>query len=253
MNDEKNEKLMRAMGEIDEDLIEEALEVRRPRNRWVRWSALAACLAFLMICTPILLPLLRVVGAGGAKEEFDEDYCYSAEVGEDNRLETIQSMSDKSENADWFGELLDQLENANSKVEEPDMELSDGKKEEDPSGKEDERFAAVEDKSDSTDTVRLGVATAETVKLYFKKSDREAVEVTVYLARRGERTEERRLSTDGTGEGLADSVHIFVDGEPADRLPSEPGEYEIVLDFSALMAESEWTVAETRASHIMEF
>ena len=41
----KNEVLIRAMGEIDEDLILEAHEApKRAKTLWIRWGAVAACL-----------------------------------------------------------------------------------------------------------------------------------------------------------------------------------------------------------------
>ena len=54
----KNEKLMRAIGQIDEDLIMEARQVVRPRRVYAKWTALAASLAIVVAGTAIAMPHL---------------------------------------------------------------------------------------------------------------------------------------------------------------------------------------------------
>ena len=82
----KNETLIRAMGEIDEDLILEAHEVpMRAKTLWIRWGAAAACLLMAVLVVP------RVVENGGAdffpaaKEEADMELM-SPETADKNEM-----------------------------------------------------------------------------------------------------------------------------------------------------------------------
>lgn len=82
----KNEVLIRAMGEIDEDLILEAHEApKRAKNLWIRWGAAAACLLMAVLLVP------RVVENGGAdffpaaKEEADMELM-SPETADKNEM-----------------------------------------------------------------------------------------------------------------------------------------------------------------------
>ncbi len=55
MSREKEQILLRAMSDIDDELIEDARrEGKLSSHRWVRWGALAACLALLALSTPLL-------------------------------------------------------------------------------------------------------------------------------------------------------------------------------------------------------
>lgn len=51
----KHEKLIRAMSEIDEDLILEAHEERRAATIWIRYGAIAACLLLAVLIVPQIL------------------------------------------------------------------------------------------------------------------------------------------------------------------------------------------------------
>lgn len=82
----KNEVLIRAMGEIDEDLILEAHEApKRAKTLWIRWGAAAACLLMAVLLVP------RVVENGGAdffpaaKEEADMELM-SPETADKNEM-----------------------------------------------------------------------------------------------------------------------------------------------------------------------
>lgn len=82
----KNEVLIRAMGEIDEDLILEAHEApKRAKTLWIRWGAAAACLLMAVLVVP------RVVENGGAdffpaaKEEADMELM-SPETADKNEM-----------------------------------------------------------------------------------------------------------------------------------------------------------------------
>ena len=50
----KEEKLLRAIGQIDDELIDSAMETHKknhPRRSWARWTAIAACLCLLLTVT----------------------------------------------------------------------------------------------------------------------------------------------------------------------------------------------------------
>ena len=52
----KNEKLLDAMGQIDDQLILEAAEIKKSQKQWVKWWVAAACLAVAVLAGVLLLP-----------------------------------------------------------------------------------------------------------------------------------------------------------------------------------------------------
>ena len=52
----KNEKLLDAMGQIDDQLILEASEIKKSQKQWVKWWVAAACLAVAVLAGVLLLP-----------------------------------------------------------------------------------------------------------------------------------------------------------------------------------------------------
>ena len=61
----KHEKMMRAIGEIDDQLVKEAREKQRAKQIWIRFAACAACVALIGLAVPTVL---KMVGAGSAAE-----------------------------------------------------------------------------------------------------------------------------------------------------------------------------------------
>ena len=53
----KKEKLLRAIGEIDDDLIENAAQMPPKSNRWIQWGVLAACLCLVFVGLAVIYPL----------------------------------------------------------------------------------------------------------------------------------------------------------------------------------------------------
>lgn len=52
----KNEKLLEAIGQIDDQMIMEASEIQKPKKQWLKWCAGAACLVAAVLAGVILIP-----------------------------------------------------------------------------------------------------------------------------------------------------------------------------------------------------
>ena len=55
------ERFFHAMSEIDDKYVDEAICYRRKKNKWIRWGALAACVAVVCAATICFLPRGREV------------------------------------------------------------------------------------------------------------------------------------------------------------------------------------------------
>lgn len=244
----KNEKLMRAMGEIDEDLILEAHEVKKPRNRWVRWSALAACLALMMLCTPVLVLLFGAMG--GAKEadmkaETDNECYYSAEdCGErvtalegkaDSAISAIEDIKEELaqaglQDADEANKaLLEQLEKLQEELAQNSEKL--------------EEAAYHVGDTVRTDGVTLVYLSADdtSVSFHITKTTNDPLSVSVGVFGVDSTEDSWLASTDGEG---CEYLSVTVNGEKASGLPGAAGAYDITVDLSALLQNDKWRVSE---------
>ena len=199
----KHEKLMRAMGEIDEDLILEAHEVpKRAKTVWIRWAACAACFALLVIAVPRVVEM-----TDGAMSRVEADMEFDI-------------FGDAAEKADC--------------IEAPGLDEIDG---------EADNVAGVPTENANTGSVpstsemlllalemQGGVAypigtTVETKHGSVVLTDRvgETVAMRVTLSRN-----EQLVIYSAT----AGVWRLTINGESTETLPDRAGTYEIVLDFS---------------------
>ena len=67
-------RIAKAIGNIDDDLIANAENNSKPKNKlvWVKWASLAACLVIFVVVGALFIPMLR--GAKSADPEADADY-----------------------------------------------------------------------------------------------------------------------------------------------------------------------------------
>lgn len=238
----KNEKLMRAMGEIDEDLILEAREVRKPRVHWVRWSALAACLAFLMLCTPVLFVILDGMGSGKEEMEGDCEIYYSEE---DSNSKNSKPLSEgKTDGSLGFDDVkesasADQIQDA---LEESDDEELLEKIKKLQEKLEDGEGMAQYHVGDTVRTDKASVvyvsSDASSVSLHIKKNtdDPLVFSVIVYDAE-----EAWTVSTEGEDR---DAFSVTVNGEKVNELPDEAGVYDITVDLSTLTQNPNWRLSD---------
>lgn len=258
----KNEKLMRAMGEIDEDLILEAREERRPRPKWIRWSALAACLALVMLCSPVLISVFG--GAHGADPEHE---AFSPETDApatelevpDKEPEEMTGQND-SANADEIAELQKQLQQqkealeaakaaaeaakaAAGKLEHQAMENANAAllKQIQELLKALETEKANPSSETSDEELSYMIPVKSVVNFILEKKVDAPVSIVVRIQDVGGVSGEWTLSTE---RGIGDWVILLVDGERVDKLPSEAGSYEVCLDFSALLSSDFFKVNE---------
>lgn len=232
----KNEKLMRAMGEIDEDLILEAREARKPRVHWVRWSALAACLAFLMLCTPVLLVIQD--GMGSQKAEMEA----GNQVNLSDRVQDLEDKTHGSLGLDDVKEATDQIHDSLAEYDKEELlemikELQEKLKE--------ENGTAQYRVGDTVRTDRAALvyqaADATSVSFYIKKTTNDPLVLLVGVYRVGEEDSLWVVSTDGE---YRDYLSFTVNGETVTELPSETGGYDITVDLSVLTQNQDWCVSD---------
>lgn len=78
----KVSKIANAMGQIDEDLVSDAVINRaRKKKRLVKWGLLAACFAVIAIASAAILPSLLGGNAGRTDNRYKEFYLQAGEVG----------------------------------------------------------------------------------------------------------------------------------------------------------------------------
>ena len=242
MNDEKNEKLMRAMSEIDDDLIAEAREYRHSRSRWVRWSALAACLALVMLCVPMILQSLTVIGGLSSKSEADmndgmsegmqngEETEADAEADWESSAGVDSELSDDTIAGPGYDTIYDpvyeEISALYSKTDwvplnEEEVTLSVGQ-----GARNKKRILIYE--SSTGDCIRLLYSSIDFVPM--------TVSVTVNSA------DGKKVIT-GDGDNR-EWIKISVNGFEADDLPQDEGNFEIVIDLSAIAAEPSWQMSD---------
>ena len=221
----KNEKLMRAIGEIDEDLIAEAHETQRPRVRWARWSALAAGLVLLVVASPLLgMILVGGFANGGAMAEMDavmEDIYMGGQAPAEN-VDKIYSATDKSNGAGYIvGDLAGGIDN--SEAETPSKEDSA------------EMIGICHVgktlRTDGMALTNMGVEGA-VYQMNVKKSDDRPLVLKAMVIRVDGSTVQT-FSSDGEGKKY---FAFTVNGEKEETLPCTAGAYDITADLSALFA-----------------
>lgn len=201
----KNEKLMRAMSEIDEDLILEARAPRKVKVKWARWSALAACLAFLMVVTPVCLFMIN----GGASMEADAVFQPS---GKD---EANSSLPEKVPAEGIYDASLD------GKLEYSDIIQSiDGEENEKPS---DYRYSVGETVTEKGQSIDFRAANESSFSFYVKKSTDEPLLVLVQIT-----DAEGKIQITASPDEIS-YLSLTVNGEPCEDLPDKAGRYDIKL------------------------
>lgn len=197
----KNEVLMRAMSEIDEDLILEAHEApKRAKTLWIRWGAAAACLLMAVLLVP------RVVENGGA-----DFFPGSLEKAEADMELMSPETADKNE---MYDGASDDVSGSIIPPTEEDVE---------------------EEVLSTGEMIRL--ALAEQGGAYPIGITIENKHGSVVLTERVGSTVTLRVTL-SRNEPLAiysatSGVWCFtVNGETVEKLPDRAGTYEIVLDFS---------------------
>lgn len=197
----KNEVLMRAMSEIDEDLILEAHEApKRAKTLWIRWGAAAACLLMAVLLVP------RVVENGGA-----DFFPGSLEKAEADMELMSPETADKNE---MYDGASDDVSGSIIPPTEEDVEeevLSTG---------EMIQLALAEQGG----AYPIGI-TIENKHGSVVLTDRwgETIAMRVTLLRN------ERLSIYSATSGI---WKLTVNGESVEKLPDRVGAYEIVIDFS---------------------
>ncbi len=225
-HNEKSEKLMRAMSEIDEDLIVEARSVRHNRIRLMRWSAIAACFALVAMCTPILVMMLTTVGAGGKAEVEDLDYAETYFEHDNIKEETpkgdVQQSMSNDGNTAW-SDILKDLEDIRDKLA---LE---------------EKLDELEGCTEKADGL-CGIPVTDRVELALTKADDRPLELILSILEEiGGNQEFRTISSEGSPD---DRVVLYVDGKLVTNLPTAEGSYRLTVDFSALLADERCTVNE---------
>ena len=200
----KNEKLMRAMSEIDEDLILEARTPRKVKVKWARWSALAACLAFLMVVTPVYLFMIN----GGASMEADAVFQPSGKDEADLSLPEVPAEG-------IYDASLDE------KLEYSDIIQSiDGEKNGKPS---DYRYSVGEAVTEKGQSIDFCAADESSLSFYVKKSTDEPLLVLVQIT-----DAEGKIQITASPDEIS-YLSLTVNGELCEELPDKAGRYDIKL------------------------
>ena len=78
----KTPRFSNAIGNLDDDLIEDAAVCKKKPNLWLRWGSLAACLAVLIIAGALVLPSLLdgVLTPGGTNNRYKDFVIQSGEL-----------------------------------------------------------------------------------------------------------------------------------------------------------------------------
>ena len=196
----KNEALMRAIGEIDEDLILEAHEVPRVKTPWLRFGAIAACLMLAILIVPRMMGNVGTDFFPGSMEKTEADMeMMSPEVADKNG--TYDGAADDIGSAIAPPAEEDAAESVLSTSEMIQLALKE-------QGGAYPISTAVENKHGS---VVLTDRVGETVAMHVTLLRNE--QLSIYSA------------TSGVWQ-------ITVNGESADTFPDRAGAYEIVIDFS---------------------
>ena len=196
----KNEVLIRAMSEIDEDLILEAHETTRAKTLWIRYGAIAACLLMAVFIVP------RMIGNGST-----DFFPGSIEKAEADMEIMSPEATDKNEiydgSADDIGGAIAP-----------------------PTGED-----AAESVLSTSDMIQLALAEqgeAYSVGTIIESkhgsaviTDREGDIVTLRVTL----LRNEQLSICSTTSGV---WRLTVNGEATEELPDRVGTYEIVIDFS---------------------
>ena len=204
----KYEKLMRAIGEIDEDLIAEAHEEKRAKLIWVRFAACAACVALVAFAVPNVLDMM---GAGAAMEmdqieaPLENMEALSPETDRNFALEeTPSSSADSKVEAEWDKELSDMGQAAPDVAEGVKMQL------------------ALDEQNGLA--YPLGVSVEkEYGKVMFTNRSKSTVTMKLSLLR------DYGVKVYSVSSGV---WSLTVNGEKAEDFPNKAGVYEIVIDVS---------------------
>lgn len=208
----KHEKLMRAMSEIDEDLILEAHEERRATTLWIRFAACAACFAILVLIAPRLA-------------RFAED---SIAVGEadkeaDGILAGMSPEASGEEEVPQYG--LDENENAQDASSDVSSEsLQNGEISKDTLTAQIKELELTKALCEQGEAYPLGtVIENEYGKVMFTNRSKSTVTMKVTLLA------DMKLSVFSATSGV---WRLTVNGEEAEAFPDKAGVYEIVIDLS---------------------
>ena len=233
----KNEKLMRSIGEIDEDLIAEAHETTKPRARWIRWSAMAAGFALLVACVPLLMLTLGgslAFDAAAPEMEMvaDADHYYSGAgassvtvQGEVNGNLTWADEKDSSK----IEEILDALQKGeNGEI----LPTDEAMPETEAAGNTEQVYHVGDTAREAGLAVQYLAADETAMKLHIKKNDNTPLTISVTVISRDGETESAWIVH---SKRDVESFGFTVNGEKSDVLPTEAGAYDITVDFSALL------------------
>lgn len=204
----KYEKLMRAIGEIDEDLIAEAREEKRAKLIWVRFAACAACFALIVVAVPHLMDMM---GAGAAMEmdqveaPMENMGALSPETDRNVALEeTPSSSADSKDEAEWDENLSDKEQAAPEVAEGIKIQL------------------ALNEQNGLA--YPLGVSVEkEYGKVMFTDRSKSTVTMKLSLLR------DYPVAVYAVSSGV---WSLTVNGEKAEAFPHKAGTYEIVIDVS---------------------
>lgn len=194
----KHEKLMRAMGEIDEDLILEAHEApRRAKTIWIRFAACAACFALLVIAVP---RVVEMTDGAMSRVEADMEFDIFGDAAEKN--DCIEAPS------------LD-MEADKNPVPSDESTLTNG----------------------AADEFRLQLLQAQGGVAYPIGTTIENKHGSVVLTDRWGETIAMRVTLSRNEplviySATAGVWRLTINGEAAETFPDRVGAYEIVIDFS---------------------
>lgn len=227
----KNEKLIRAMSEIDDDLIAEAHENKKPRILWVRWSALAACLAVVILCVPALLH-----GLGGvSKAEMD-----AATVGDkDLYYSPIENSAAEDVKQGVHGNIS--YEGVLDEIKDAIDGFMNG------SGSN-EKAEEIPECGEPLYSYTVG-QTAQACGMTVAYVSADEISISFHVKKTDDRPFVLRITAeDGTGartvltEEDSEYFAITVNGEKVETLPDKAGEYDVTVDFSAILQDKGWQI-----------
>lgn len=112
MKQDKQEKLLRALNDVGDDLVTGAEDCRYAPNPWKRWGAIAASLALVISLTALALPYFPM-GCGAADSAAPEEN------------QTTAPDSDRNETADQNSSIDSSMEDKTTAPEDPSYGFSD--------------------------------------------------------------------------------------------------------------------------------
>lgn len=119
----KTDKLIDAIGDIDDKIITEAENPPKSRKMiWVKWVAVAACFCIVVSCTAVMIPVLMGRASAKSREPGMADEMFMVEMN--NELPDVNYASEingkynlqNDELSLYFHELLKQKRNESPEV-----------------------------------------------------------------------------------------------------------------------------------------